>query len=159
MWHLPERPPESFVELFTLRSVTQKQLLTFSTALPPPTSMHYIWISELSHTWTCTCTHTNTQSQIWSWRSRQCFPLAFLRGKTFCRRDFWWQILLLKIFQAKQTEQQWAYHARILQRTRSATNCEGGLFAYLCGSRHFDLFETVSFMMLGRHVTVARRAS
>lgn len=57
---------------------------------PPPTSMHYIWISELSvsvvrherkYTFTYTCTrahtHTNTVSQIRSRRSLQCFLLAF----------------------------------------------------------------------------------
>lgn len=87
------------------------------------------------------------------------FYWLFARKNVFCRREFWWQILSLKTFQARQTAQRWAFHARILQRGRSASNCEGGLFTYLPHSRHFDLFETVGFMMLGRHVTVAWRAS
>lgn len=44
------------------------------------------------------------------------------------------------IFRAKQTEQQWAFHARILQSKRSTFNCEGVLFTYLPHSEVFDLF-------------------
>lgn len=83
------------------------------------------------------------------------FFWLFMRQTQRMQRILVADFVARNIFPAKQTEQQWAFHARILQRKRSAANCEGGLFTYLPHSRLFDLFETVRFMMLRRHVTVS----
>lgn len=94
-------------------------------------------------------THKHTQSNMIP-EIPSVFSIGFLRER---KKTFGGRLCLSKY--SRQMEQRWAFHARILQRRRSTSNCERGFFIHLPHSRQFDVLATVGFMVPGRDVTAA----